>query len=166
MYSQTCWNLERLTLNAGGEPALPAKLVPSRELLMYPPRRAALDVTHQLRRRQRRRDRDEHVNVVRRAVDEVRFAATFPDDARHVGEQPRSEVFIQIRPPIFRRKDDVNQQIGKAVRHGCIALPGLSLVGRVTSLSHFWGQVQTLTETKRDGAYYSTGILGPSGLLR
>ena len=64
--------------------------------------------------------------------DQVRFAATFPDDARHVGEQPRSEVLIQIRPPIFRRKDDVNQQIGEAVRHGCIALPGLSLVGRVT----------------------------------
>ena len=33
---------------------------------------------------------------------------------------------------LFRSKDDVNQQVGEAGGHGCIALPGLFLTGTGT----------------------------------
>jgi len=96
---------------------LPTESARAWDFLVHPARRATLDEAHHLGDRCVRRNRDQHVNVISRPVDDMGDAAALLDDRAHVGKEPRLQVIRDSGTPLFRREDDVNKKVRKAVRH-------------------------------------------------
>ena len=85
-------------------------------------RRRAFDLLEQVRYRELGRRGNQQMNMFAMPVDDVRRTALCPNNARHIGMDLGRKLRRQERFVVFRRKDDVQQDVGVRVRHkGCRA---------------------------------------------
>src|SRR5258708_7594033 len=84
------------------------------------------------------------VYMVFHAVHGVQLPAELSQDPSEVGEKARLEISVNKRSPVFRRVDNVGQEVAIAVRHGSSAMrsPGGILprnlsVARLSGLAIF-----------------------------
>ena len=102
--------------------ALPREFGLLRKRLVNPIGRTSLDFANRFRDRNRRRQFGEKVDVVLDSVDEVQLPAELANDAAEVREEPRFKRGVDERLAIFRRVDDVREEVAVAVRHGAFAM--------------------------------------------
>ena len=96
---------------------LPRERFLVRKILVNPAGGIRLQLAHQIGQRMFGRQRRKNVDVIRRSVDDERFAIVRADDAAEIGEKARFQIRVEQWPPVFRAENDVRQQVGEGVRH-------------------------------------------------
>src|SRR5437764_5158697 len=90
--------------------------------LMNPVRRASLDFSDNFSNRNHGRQFGEEVDVILGSVDEIQFAVELSNDAAEVGEEPRFKRGIDERSAVFRREDDMREDVAVTMWHGGFAM--------------------------------------------
>ena len=63
------------------------------------------------------RQRCENVDMIRRAVDDKRFAVMCADDAAKIGKEAGFQIRVEQRSSVFRAENNMRQQMSERVRH-------------------------------------------------
>ena len=94
--------------------------------LPHPPRRIRLDHAHNLRWRMNRSHTHQHVNMIGHSIHDQCDTAHLANNPAEIGEQTIAEFCLYQRPSPLSRKNQMQQNISRRMRHCLSPLRGLS----------------------------------------
>ena len=93
--------------------------------LPHPPRRIRLDHAHNLRWRMNRSHTHQHVNMIGHSIHDQCDTAHLANNPAEIGEQTIAEFCLYQRPSPLSRKNQMQQNISRRMRHCLSPLRGL-----------------------------------------